>query len=378
MVIVRSLRLLAFFITFFISISLFAKSEADKSSKIFIDGKTSDFDAESDQVILAPHLSGRNKESEADSRWGSYIDINTIKITWDTDYLYIATDGILNGNNTIMYLDTGLGLGVSSAGGFSAWKRRLLFENIKPNYFLATWDNNYYPQFYKINSASSVSEKTAEISARSSFNSTVKGSMEAKIPWDTLYSLGVGRVASGATLKILGVIVGGDDTSAPDSAPNTTSYLPSDSDEYANIDNYIILPVDSDNDGYADLGKSIRTIASIAVDTTSLKYQNLEIRELKVDNRAFTPNDDNINDELEIYYFLTKNATVSTRIYNISGDLIYTYQKSVDLTAGYQMIQWNGYNNNRIKANPGLYLIHIEAMSSGVTVVRKVGAYLVN
>ncbi|MBU1078691.1 MAG: gliding motility-associated C-terminal domain-containing protein [Spirochaetes bacterium] len=368
-----------FIILLIFSISnIYPKSEADKTGKIIINGTTSDFDAEADQILLSPDLSGRNHESESDSRWGSYNDIASIKVTWDAKNLFIGSDAIINGNNIIIYLDSGQSLGVSGAGSLISWKRKIIFENIKPDFFMASWDNNVFPQFWKIESPSGVTEKTFEISTSSFFNGAVKGSIESKIPWETLYGLGEGRVLPAAVLKITGVVTGGDNSSSPDSAPDTTEELPLSSDITATIDNYLIIPIDSDANGYPDMNINIRDVASVAVDTTSLKYQQLQIKDLRVKDRSFTPDNDGINDELDITYFITKDAKVSVRIFNIAGDLIHTYQKEAELTAGFQMIRWNGYNDSNIISRPGLYLVHIEAKASGVSVVRKIGAYLVN
>ncbi len=356
---------------------LFSKSEPDKTGKIIINGNTSDFNKEPDQILLSPELSGRNHESDYDSSWGCYNDISSIKLTWDNNNLYIGSDAVINGNNIIIYLDTGKNLGITTVDSLNSWKRKLNFENIKPDFFLASRDNNTFPQFWKIESSSGVTEKTFEISTAATFNGTVKGGIEARIPWHTLYILGEGKVLSGAVLKITGVITGGDDSSSPDSAPDTTEDLPQTS-EYVTIDNCIIIPIDSDCNGYPDMDVNIRDVSTIAVDTTSLKYQQLQIRDLIVKNRVFTPNNDEINDVLNISYILTKDAKVSVRIFNIEGDLIFTYQKDNNLTAGHQIIQWHGYNNDNILAVPGLYLIYIEAQASGISVVKKTGAYLVN
>lgn len=354
---------------------LFSKSEPDKTGKIQINGNTSDFNKETDQVLLSPELGGRNHESDYDSSWGCYNDISSIKFTWDENNLYIGSDAIINNNNIIIYLDTGKNLGITTVDSLNSWKRRLNFENIKPDFFLASRDNNAFPEFWKIESSSGVFN--IEIDTVATFNGTVGGGIEAKIPWHTLYILGERKVLSGAVLKITGVITGGDDSSSPDSAPDTTEDLPQ-SSEYVTIDNCIIIPIDSDCNGYPDMDVNIRDVSTIAVNTTSLKYQQLQIRDLKVDPRVFTPNNDGINDVLNISYILTKDAKVSVRIFNIEGDLIFTYQKDINLTAGHQVIQWYGYKNDNILAVPGLYLIHIKAHASGISVVKKTGCYLVN
>ena len=126
------------------------------------------------------------------------------------------------------------------------------------------------------------------------------------------------------------------------------------------------------------MGIDIRSVCSIVIDVTSLKNQPLDIQEFIIKNHAFTPNNDGINDELEIKYYLTKDAIGSARVFNSSGDIVYTLQDNIELTAGYQVLKWDGYNNNNIKAKPGLYLIHFEVVGWGASVVKKVGVYLVN
>ncbi len=364
--------------SFLLNLNLFAKSDTYKTD-IVVDGTTSDFDSAADQILLSQDLIGKFYESESDSKWGSYNDINSIKLTWDSGYLYIGVDGIIENNNMILYIDTDDTKGVNDVSSLDNWKRKIKFKNIKPDFFLASWDKNTTsPQLWQINSSSSASDKSSDITGAASFNGTIAGAMEARIPWTTLYNLGWGEVKTNAVLKIVGLVVGGDDSSGPDSAPDSSVDMPVDSSSEVTLDNYLIINVDKNSDGKPDIGVDIRSQSDVAIDITSLKYQPLNIVNVNINNQSFSPNDDGINDTVIINYSLTKDADVTANIFNLNGDLIYTLQNSVSLTKGEQQLEWNGFDNSNIKSPVGFYIVHIKATTQGVSVVKKIGIYLIN
>lgn len=356
-------------------------SEISKEGKITVNGITSDFDAETDQVLLSPELTGRYLETESDSKWGSQNELVALKLTWDSFYLYLAADAVLEGNNSvILFLDTGSGTGVEAVSSLDAKRRRIQFRGIRPDFFFLAENNRTDPEFYKINSSSSASYwiSGGDPFCLSTLKNTVKGGFEARISWDRLYGLGIGRLPAGCRLKLSACVSGGDDSTAVDAAPDSSMTLPSEWDQTALLDNYLEILVDADSDQVPDRGAAIRERTTVAIDTTSLKYQPLAITAVIVKNPCFSPNGDGINDETEIRYYLTKNALADAAVYNLEGDLVCTVFKDRDLTAGYQSLLWNGMNERGARPAAGLYILNIRARSSGVTVVKRIGVYLLN
>jgi len=370
--------ILAFLLIEILTISLiFAKSSINKSELIKIDGNTSDFDLESDQIILSPDLFGKFYESDNDSKWGSGNDVFKLKLTWDAKYLYIGIDGVCWGNNIICYIQTLPKEGISDVSKLSAWKRNVKFENIKPNFFLATWDNNEKPQFWKIINETSVEDKSSQVETKATFKGSIKGGMEAKINWDTLYGQGEYRISTNASLKIVTLVVGGETCGGPDSMPNSSVDMPVNCSETPIIDNFVKIDLDKNYDGLPDMNIDIRERAKVEIDTTSSKYQPLKIYDISIENRSFTPNNDGINDEVVINYKLSKDAKVSAKVFNFEGEVVYDIYEDISLTAGSQKIKWNGLNNYNILEKAGIYIIFIKAKSGGVSFIEKIPVYLV-
>ncbi|MDD5066349.1 MAG: hypothetical protein PHF84_04820, partial [bacterium] len=190
--------------------------------------------------------------------------------------------------------------------------------------------------------------------------------------------LGTGRVPAGTQLKITGCVSGGSDSTAVDSIPDSSVSHPTEWDEIATLDNYAIIPLDTDTDQLPDMNADIRARCLIAIDTTSLKYQPLQIMDISIKNKAFSPNGDSINDETCVTYYLTKDAVADVDICDLDGSLIKTIRKGSELTAGYQSVIWDGNDQKGIIQPPGLYVIMIRVQASGVSVVKKIGVYLIN
>lgn len=354
-----------------------AKTANDKSSQITIDGITSDFDVESDQILLSPDLSGMYFESDNDSKWGSGNDISKIKLTWDSRYLYIGIDGACSGNNIICYIDTEPNKGISDVSTLPAWRRKFTFENISPDFFLATWDNNESPQFWKIIDENNDEDKTSFITAHATFHSTIQAGMEAKIPWNVLYGLGDYKVATNAILKIVAVVAGGEECGGPDSAPDSSESMPVNCDETPVIDNFLIIPVDSNSDGFPDIDVNIRERTDVKINVLALKYQPLKAENITVENKSFSPNNDNINDYVIIKYILSKDAKSTVKVFTLDGKCVSTIQDNMSLTAGIQTIKWNGYDNAGKKQEAGLYIIVISLRSAGISYVKKIPVFLI-
>lgn len=79
-----------------------------------------------------------------------------------------------------------------------------------------------------------------------------------------------------------------------------------------------------------------------------------------------SPNPFSKNTRIE--YFIPERSQVTIRIYNISGQLVYTLLNKVQ-NAGINSINWNATNENGNKVDPGLYIYRIE--SNGETQSRR-------
>ncbi|GEM_PF-1404673 len=356
---------------------LFSNTSASKSGQIIIDGSTSDFNMETDQILLSPELSGFFYEQDNDSAWGSGNDVSRIKVTWDSLNLYLSVEAACANNSVILYIDTGRGVGASSVSTLPAWKRKLSFVGMAPDFFLAGMDNNTQPQFWYIQGTSSDVEKTGEIEAKASFYGTVRGGMEARIPWKVLYGLGDYGVKTNTELKLSCLITGGDNTSSPDAAPDTTESLSADVSETVEIDNYLKIKLDSNGDGIPDLGVSVKDATTVAVNTTALKYQELGIIGLEAVPKAFSPDNDGIHDQTEFSFSLSKNAKVECTVFSLDGKEVKKIQEEIPLTSGEQSFFWDGRDDAGKWQPAGPYLVRVAARESGVKVVRKIPVYLV-
>ena len=95
-------------------------------------------------------------EYPADSYWGEYNDIKQLKVTWDEAYLYLALDACSYDNNVILFIDIYNDYGINDMSNLNAWQRAFKFYNINPDFFIATWDTNNSPQFWKVQEGGSI------------------------------------------------------------------------------------------------------------------------------------------------------------------------------------------------------------------------------
>ncbi len=343
----------------------------DKSSEIINAG---DVSKEEDQIILSENLAGNYYESTSDSKWGSENDINQISVTWDNDFLYIEATVTIkedSGNNAIIYIDLKEG-GITTADNLSLFPRKITFINFNPDIFLIfgkTWGG-----VYSVNENGEVQSLSSYI-FKSNKLSEGKWVILYKIPWTSLYTVQQGRVKEGTLLKLIGIITGGDNSSTPDTAPNQTEELPAQWDQPVTIENFIIIPVDQNNDESPDLDISVKDRATTAIDVFSEKKYPFEIQQLTIHNSTFTPDNDGVNDTFYCKFYLTRRAKLTAKVYNLNGDIIRTLKENFNVTQGWQKIEWDGYKDNGKKPEPGLYIIYILIDSYGSKLSKKIPVY---
>jgi hypothetical protein len=257
----------------------------------------------------------------------------------------------------------------------TGWPRKLSFQGFHSDFFIGTWDGNKTPQFWQIINNTSANNRTQEVQSAATFQGNLKGGMEIRIPWNTIYGRGDFYVATNAMLRITGVVSGGDNSSGPDSVPDNSSGMPVDSSQKAILDNFVAIPLDQNGDGLPDIGVKVRQASSIAIDITRIKYLPLEIGQLTINNRAFAPESTSAS-TVVLTYKISKDAFVTTKVFSMDGALVATLFDNASLTAGTQTVIWDGTSNSGNRQPQGLYVILINASNAGVRISKKVTVFL--
>ncbi len=336
-----------------------AITELDRGGRLEVDGFTSDFEA--DEVVFGVNEELNTlEESLNDSEWGPFNDVNQIKVTWDADSLYLAVDGFIFDNNTILFVDVADEVpsadGVAGLDGMTevnAWRRNFVFSSdFAPDFFVATWDRNGAPQMWTVTGVNQVVQvASTQFRGVATFDgSSTDRAMEFAIPWSLVFfgqseqdfvpalDADVWRVPDGMDrLKLAAVVTAGaDGTGGPDSAPDNFNGHSVDSAALVTIDNYAILPLDGDADpddavdgdgvpGYPDFGASVRErirfkrrppIEGIKFDVTSLHITNPivspeESRDLEFEIRL----DPSTSEDF-------REVSLTARVYDMRGQVV--------------------------------------------------------
>ncbi len=363
-----------------------AETALDLSGRIVIDGFTSDYT--DDETIFQPLPGGGLEESTIDSKWGKFNDVNNVRVTWDAKYVYVAVDGYIFDNNTMIFFDTLPSPDGQSAGwtNFSSivggWKRAVSFPEtldtargivLAPDLFLASWDNNTTPQIWQYtgpNQDAQVPEGSFPTVA--TFSRDLPGrAMEAAIPWN-VFMLGQGTrefdPAYGDTVYhlpegvhdfklVAWITTGSDGLGGPDAAPDNLSGMQVDSAVPVVLDNFARVVVDSVNalgqpipDGVPDFGVPVRYPTT--PDMTLEEYrkiadavffvpppvlgQALQLTDLQVTPRAIAPR---LGDKAGFSFrlkpditdprlALARNLTVTAELYSLTGERVRTIYRN--------------------------------------------------
>jgi hypothetical protein len=257
-----------------------------------VDGHTTDFIPADEDIFRADPVSGLPQESSTDSPWGANEEIYQIRVTWDSQFLYVAVEGKIWGNNMVLLMDTVPNRGLQDMTVLTSWRRNITFDafgrtpgdEFLPDVFGATWDTNLNPRFI-----TQISEKTCTVegdptTCKVQVNDQVVGpyfrasstfdqgndarSMEFAIPWNTVFAgiAGVGtrdtfitvggiadtlrRMPNGVHgIKLCAVLTGGGDgTGGPDSAPDNLRGHTNDGNANIVVDNYAYIDLDQNDD----------------------------------------------------------------------------------------------------------------------------------
>jgi len=76
----------------------------------------------------------------------------------------------------------------------------------------------------------------------------------------------------------------------------------------------------------------------------------------------FTPNGDNVNDEVSVRYSLLSVSTlrpVNISVYDLSGQLVRVLHEASEINGRYEDKSWDGRDENKQLVAPGVYLVRI-------------------
>ncbi len=366
----------------------FAATAPDLTGRIIIDGISSEF---TEGEGLFGLNEGVPEEDTNDSVWGPFNDLNQIKMTWDAESLYVACDGFIWDNNMILLIDpTGADPddeGLPRMTDLNAWRRNFTFsEDFSPDMFLATWDGNSAPQFWTVDPSQPDQIVQAQagtfIGVASFLQNTPGRSMEAAIPWNMIFggqSSRITDVNSGVDtweipeemdhLRLAAVITAGPDgTGGPDSAPDNLTGHQTDSAVLVTIDNYVIVPLDENDDGIVDFDIEPRDRVDFKL-RPPFQGIRFEVASIEFDRKIASP------EESRPMSFRTRlspelgpdddvrTIALTAHVYDGSGNLVRTlYTEDRRLASdpnNPDLDQWDGRDANGRMVKGGIYVLSV-------------------
>ena len=371
----------------------------DRGAGIEVDGFTSDF--EGDEIVFGVNEElGTLEESLNDSEWGPFNDVNQIKITWDADSLYLAVDGFIFDNNTILFVDVtdevpGDGTpGLAGMTEVNAWRRNFVFsDDFAPDFFVATWDRNGAPQMWTVTGTNQVVQvASTQFRGVATFDgSSTDRAMEFAIPWSSVFfgqsqrdfvpelddGSGVEpfawQIPDGmGTLKLAAVITAGaDGTGGPDSAPDNFNGHSNDSAALVTIDNYAIIPLDDDDfddgvAGYPDFGANVKGRVSFKR-RPPIEGIKFDVARIEITNPIVSPEESR---DLEFEVRLDpataeefREVSLTARIYDMRGQVVRSlYVEDVRPAASPNdpaMDRWDGRDGIGRPVPGGIYILSV-------------------
>ncbi len=348
---------------------LFSETSEDLSSRIIIDGYSNEFAIDEKLMINPMENPAQPLESDSDSKWGIYNDVRNISVTWDANFLYVAVDACSWDNNVILFIDIYDDYGIQDMLDLNTWKRAFKFYNCNPDFFLATWDTNTSPQFWKMRTGSSTQADQVSVESFSTFNTgKLDRSMEAKIPWNILYPSddSTRTMKNYPNIKFLAVITSGSDyKSGPDVAPDNLSGMPNDANQMVILDNYVMVPVDTDHNGIPDFGVKPNYVDSF-YKMPPFKPISLKVLDVNFPNgRVFSPYKN------DLIFNITTNrlSPFNVKIYDINGKYIGKPESVYNEDLSWK---WNGKDKNGNIVDSGIYILLIYSDSGEVSEKRAI------
>lgn len=351
-------------ILLFIYSLLFAVTSDDLSNRMVIDGYSNDFSIDERTIQDTMSNSYQSLEPDNDSKWGIYNDVRQIDVTWDDNFLYVAVDACSWSNNVILFIDIFDDYGISDMLELNTWKRAFKFYNSNPDFFLATWDTNTVPQFWKMQTGSSTQADQVSVEAYSSLNTgKLDRSMEAKIPWNMLYPENDSQrtMKNYPNIKFIALITSGSDyKSGPDVAPDNLEGMPNDANKTVIIDNYVEINVDENGDGLPDMD-----VAPFKRVTYYKKppFKPIALKVIKVtfpEGKIFSPYRNPITFGIET----NRLSPFNVDIYNLQGKYV---NRAEPVTNEELLWKWDGKDKSGKIVSAGVYILRFISDSGEVS-----------
>ncbi len=352
------------------SLSLYSVTDDDLTDRIIIDGYSSEF--ADDEIILVDSL-GNLLELPNDSFWGEYNDVKQIKVTWDEANLYVAVDACSWDNNVMLFFDIYDDYGIQDLQELNTWKRSFKFYNLNPDFFLATWDTNNNPQFWKVREGSFLQADEVTVEDYATFDTgNLDRSMEATIPWEILYYNSEHSMLNYPSIKLLTVITSGSDNkSGPDSAPDNIGGMSENADDMIVLDNYVSILIDAPEneddefgDGFPDIGIEPNSRTGY-LKKPPFKAIPLDIIKVFFDEGKILAI--NKMDKISFDLKLNRASIFGVEIYNLEGKYIGNANYSnIQDEIGIQKWEWNGRDKMGKIVPFGIYVLRFIAESGEV------------
>lgn len=390
-----------------------ARTARDLNARMRVDGYSSDF-APGDEDVFGLTATGASQEARDDSKWQNN-EVYQVHVTWDAQYLYVAVDGKIWGNNMVLLFDTVPNRGLAGMTALNSWRRNVNFDTFgrfpgdefMPDVFGATWDTNTNPRLLTHLSGNQVDDQLVgpEFRAVATFDQgNDNRSMEFAIPWrnvfaglggggtrDTVVTVGgvtdtLRRMPLGVRSIKLAVFVTGswDGSGGPDSAPDNLRGHTDDGNANVILDNYATLDLDRLDDtgmGFGgpdgipdwDVSPNERVSFRYAPPITAVRFS---IGDVTLDRPAFKPD---LGDGVRFFVRLdppldpdepidvARRAIFSANVYDASGRWV----RNLFLNENVQAIRasealnetglarWDGRDANGRVVDPGIYILRV-------------------
>jgi hypothetical protein len=188
------------------------------------------------------------------------------------------------------------------------------------------------------------------------------GALEIALPWELVQS-NVGYI------ELLAVVTAGVGSGTGDAAPDPSERLNWHREAQARLDNAITIPVDSNRDGYPDMGVSPRSVVSFAFPQSEPASEDLDI-DVRLETPSFSPDLSQV-----LRFKITSSAGpdpvkqyVSCEVFSVSGERVRVlFQDEVRIfQAGVvpPWEVWDGRDDAGAIVRGGLYVVNVTSGAS--------------